>query len=133
VSNQLTHVGEQMILEIAFRGGATFANLTFGLTNAALDPTNNLADAQAGEPAGQGSAEVTITQDSTGWPSDGSSGAGWLIASEDIVFTASGGDITPFNKVFLTDGTNLIAFWDVGSTTITNGNSLTFQARLKLT
>jgi hypothetical protein len=134
MSNKLTNDGQQQLLEIGLRGGTPLTVLKFGLTNAALTLTSNLAAAAAGEPAvAFGYDRVTVTQDGTGWPTDAATGLGWQLTSEDIVWTASGGAIEPFSKVFMTDDTLLLAFWDVATATIADTDSFTFVARVKAT
>jgi hypothetical protein len=133
MANFLTNDGQATLLDIAFRGGAPLATLDFGLTDAALSLTSVLADAVAGEPSGNGYARQTISQDGTGWPTDAASGLGWMLTSEDIVWTATPGNITPFNKVFLTDGVLLLAVWDVTADPIAPGTPFTFLAKAKVT
>jgi hypothetical protein len=132
LANFLTNYAQQIILEMAFRGGPGFATLDFGLTDATLDKTSVLADAVAGEVAGFGYARVTIPQDGTGFPTSALDAGDWQLTSEDIVFTASGGSITPFSKLFCTDAVGLIGVWDLSATIITDGNSLTYDSRIKL-
>ena len=146
MANSLTNRGEQFLLEIALRGGSAITALRFGLTNAALTPTSVLTDAEASEPAvANGYARVLVTKDGTGWPTSALNAGAWMLTSLDIVWTASGGAIpdvgaTPptFARVFLADGavgvgTLLIGYWDLTQTSIADSDTLTFNAKIKLT
>lgn len=133
MANAYTNDGEKLLLQVLFRGGSLPGTYQLGLTNAALTLTSNLAAASGSEPSGNGYARVTIEQSNVGWPTSALDSSHWQLTGKNIVFSASGGDITPFQYVFLTDGSILIAYWQTAANSITDGNSLTFVPKIKQT
>jgi len=130
----LTNEGEQLLLEVVLRGRAVPGTYQVGLTNTALVVTDNLAAAAASEPAiAFGYARVTMEQSAVGWVTSALDGGHWKLTGKDVTWVAAGGDITPFQKVFLTDGTGLIGFWDTVATSILDGTSWTFTPAIKET
>lgn len=133
MANFYTNDGEKLLLEVLFRGGTLPGTYQIGLTNAVLTDTSVLADAAAAEPAGNGYARVTMEQSNVGYPTSALDSGHWQISGKNVVFSASGGDITPFQNAFLTDGSILIAVWSTLANSITDGNSFTFVPKLKQT
>lgn len=132
MANSLTNDGQKALLEIALRGRSVLTTLKLGLTNAALTKTSVLGTATAGEPAStHGYARITITQDSGGWPTSALASGDWQLIGTVAVWTAAGGDITPFARVFLTDNTLLLGWWDTIITTIPDTTSFDFTPKIK--
>ncbi len=100
--------------------------LTNGAPNAATHSLKaDLTEISAGNGYSAGGPSLTIT-------SRTQSGGTYKLVADDLVITASGGDIGPFQWIVLYDDTvandPLIGFWNYGSAlTLTDGSSLTLD------
>lgn len=129
--NSYSNEGQQLLLEVLLAGRAFPSTYELGLTDFDLVKVSVLADAVSLEPSGNGYARVTMEQSVVGWPTSALDAGDWQLIGKNVIFTAAGGDITPFRNVFLTDGTSLIGWWNTVATIITDGNSLTFVPKVK--
>jgi hypothetical protein len=120
VANGLHHLGSD--------------TLKIMLTNTAPLVTNNvkgdITEIAAGHGYTAGGLNVPIASCANGTGT--SAGICFLLPSNNVVFTASGGPIGPFQYAvmynFTAPANNLVCFWDTGvSQTITSGNTFTIN------
>ena len=105
MANKLFDEGEQMMLDVFFRGGAAPTNFYLGLANvsggvANMAETLTLATL-TGEASGGGYARQLIERSNTGWPTLALDAGDYMVTSSEETFTASGGDIGPVNVAFI--------------------------------
>jgi hypothetical protein len=132
MSASLTNSGQAELLKRTFQGKTAPATYNLGLTNTVLTKDSVLSDAVAGEPATSfGYARITLAQNNTDWPTVALDAGDTLMTSKTVTWTASGGTIGPYARVFMTDQTLLLMWWDTATTQILTGNSTSFVARIK--
>ena len=105
-----------------------------GLTSTTLTENSTLANAAAGEPSGYGYSRQTVPQSSSGWTTSAANGNGWQIATETFSWTATGTWTQTVTSIFITDGTNLIAWSELSAPrALVSTDVLTDTFSLKLT
>lgn len=109
VPNNVTDSGRHEYLDMIFRGvdgvqvidpGSTF---WFGLSNAV--PANVVDLTVIAEPTigVNGYARISVPRNATGFPNSGHETGEHYVETDDLVFTASGGDFdAPISRLFLT-------------------------------
>lgn len=133
--------GEQLILDVFFRGATPPAGFHLGLCNvsggvANMAETLTLATL-TGELSGNGYSRQAIERNSTGWPSLALDAGDYQATSSEETFTAAGGSIGPGNVAFLattSDNTGkLLCAVDLSTPrTLANGESLKVTYKVKL-
>lgn len=133
--------GEQLILDVFFRGATPPAGFYLGLCNvsggvANMAETLTLATL-TGEASGNGYARQAIERNSTGWPTLALDSGDYQVTSSEETFTASGGSIGPANVAFLAttaDNTGkLLCAADLSTPrTLASGESLKVTTKVKL-
>jgi hypothetical protein len=128
-----THAGYQIALERFLKGGGATTTFQVGLTSATLTQDSALSAASAGEPSGNGYGRITVEQSGTGWTTSASDGNGWKLTSKNLVWTATGTWTQTVTTIFITDGTNLIAWSELSTPrALVNTDVLTNNFSLKL-
>jgi len=137
--NGLADEGEEAMLESYFRGNATFEPTEFyvRLCNDTLVETDILGTVANEPPATYGYAPQLLERSAVGFPVKELNEGDWRLASKELTFTASGGDIGPVTTAYLstTSGNSgkLIAFRTLSLTrTVLDGDEMVVQMRIKL-
>ena len=105
--NQFTVIGMQQVLTAAFQQ----ADLTWYMGLCASQPTDSIALSALVEPTVgvNGYQRDALALNSTNWPTIGNINGESYIESREVTFTASGDYDESVNRLFLTDGTYVIA------------------------
>lgn len=133
--NALADEGEEIILDVFFRGASAPASLYIGLVAGSPAETTTLATMT--EVTGTGYARGALARNTTDWPTLALDSGDFQVVSTGEVFTA-GGTWTGATNSFLTgaaSGTSgdFIAYAPLGATrTLINGDTLTVTTRVKL-
>lgn len=133
--NDLADNGEQIILDVFFRGASAPASLYVGLVAGSPAETTTLATMT--EVTGTGYARIALARNATDWPTLALDVGDYRVVSLAKVFTA-GGTWTGATNAFLTgaaSGTSgdFIAYAALAATrTLLNGDTLTVTNRVKL-
>ena len=136
--NALSDQGEEAMLELFFRGDASFAPVQFylRLCNDTLSDTDTLSTI-LNEPTTNGYAPQLLERSSTGFPTKGLDAGDYRLTSKELTFTAVGGDIGPVTSAFLATTSDnlgkLVCFKPLSMTrTVLDGDEMVLQMRIKL-
>lgn len=135
IPNIMHTQGQQFILTTLFAGGSIPGSYYVGLDNRS---TVNQADTLAnlvGEPTSFGYSRQTLSPQSGFTPMFDS--ANWTVLSNNLLFTATGGNIGPIQNAFLTTGSAMQGFLISTiqlprSKTINNTETFSFRISLGL-
>lgn len=104
--NQFTIAGAQQVMLAAFRQ----EQLNWFVGLCAHNPGDNIALPNVQEPSGlNGYARVALPGDSTNWPTIGQINGETYVESRNFTFVSTGPYDIATNRLFITDGTSVIA------------------------
>ena len=98
--NDLLNQGERSIIMSYFRAEEVPAQFYIRLAQDSISLTDTLADIQR-EPVGNGYVPALLARSALGWPTVAQDSGDWVITSQQVQFTAAGGQIGPCNVAFL--------------------------------
>jgi hypothetical protein len=133
--NALVNEGEELVGDTFLRDANAPTEFYLRFAEDTLTETDTLVDI-VGEPVGYGYAPILIERSNVGWPVKELDDGDWRYTSKELSYTASGGDIGPFNALFLattSDNTGkLISFVALSTErTVLSGDTLLARVRLK--
>ena len=134
--NHLADEGEYSFLQTYFRG-VDVPNLFYlRLCGENLSESSTLATI-AGEPSGSGYAPIALTVGITDFPTLEQISGDWSVVSKQVIWTASGGSIGPFNTAYLattSDNTGkLICYFSLArERTLSDGATFTLSIRITM-
>lgn len=134
--NSLADEGEQMLLDVALRGGTAPTQYFLRLFNDTPIETDTLA-ALTGQPSTNGYAAQLVERSAVGWPTLALDSGDFQAVSKEVTFTASGGSWGPVSHCVLatsSDNTGkLISFAALSQArTLAAGETLRITYRVKL-
>lgn len=101
IPNTICADGAEMFLKSLFQAAAVMpTNFYLGFTNADLDYDSDLADAEAGEPSGNGYARATLVRNNTDWTVEQVNGV-FRARSKTSTFTASANWDKTWTRLFI--------------------------------
>lgn len=134
----MTDKGHELLLGVFFRNDTAPTAFYVALGNDTVVGTDDWADISANEQAGTGYSRQTINRDSTanGWPTLALDSSEMQITGKQVTFTASADWATVVTFIALvadmaTD--RLVAYANIASMTVTNGQSFQVTPKVKLT
>jgi len=135
VKNTLVNDGEQNIGDVYLTGVNMPAQFYLRLCNDSLAVTDNLTTI-TNEMSLYGYAPLLIPRSTVGWPTKALDSGDWMFTSLQVSMTATGGDIGPFNTLFMATSTDnsglLIGFVNLAvARIILNGDTMLVNIRIK--
>lgn len=133
-----TDRGHQEMMDVFFRGATAPTSFLVALVNDTVVGTDDWADVSAGEQSGTGYSQQTIARDATasGWPTLALDSLQMQIIGKEVTFTATAANWIATTAVCLIAnlGTDrLVAYANITSITLGNGESYSVTPKLKLT
>ena len=133
-----TDNGHYYMMDAYFRGGTEPTDFYVALVNDTVVGTDDWSDISGNVQTGTGYSAQTINQDATasGWPTLALDSSEMQVVGKEVTFTATGADWIATTAIALvanmaTD--RLIAYANISSITLGNGESLSVTPKLKLT
>lgn len=135
IRNSLVQEGADNIGDVYLRVTAEPAGFYLRLCYDTLATTDILTTV-VGEPSGYGYAPASIERSTVGWPTKELDDGDWMYTSKEVSFTASSGDIGPFNTVYLATSEDnagkLVGFVNLATErTILSGDTMLARLRIK--
>ena len=133
-----TDMGHYYMMDVFFRGGTAPSDFYVALLNDTVLGTDDWANVSANTQTGTGYAIAAINRDATaaGWPTLAIDSSEEQIIGKAVTFTATAGDWIATTAIALvanmaTD--HLVAYANISTITLGNGESLSVTPKLKLT
>lgn len=136
--NSLAHQGEEIMLDVFFRGAASPTKFMMALANGTVND-DTTGTTLPSEPSGNGYSRIELPRSNAGFVKleKNSTNNNFVITTKDCTFTATGGNIGPVNTAIIlaehSGVTKLIAYRELSQTRMMNdGESLVVTYKLEL-
>ena len=133
-----TDRGHQEMMDVFFRGATAPDNFLVALVNDTVVGTDDWSDVSANQQTGTGYSQQTILRDATasGWPTLALDDLEMQITGKEVTFAATAANWIATTAVCIianlaTD--RLLAYANIASITLGNGESYSVTPKLKLT
>ena len=136
IRNHLADEGEYSFLQTYFQGVDIPSTFYLRLCEGNLTESSTLATV-SGEPSGNGYESKSLSVGITDFPTLAQVSGDWTISSKQVVYTASGGSIGPFDTAYLAttsdDTGKLVCYFSLArERTLSDGATFTLSTKITM-